>query len=224
MSSTANTDLNALAEAATRIGARPFKDATGNWATAVEVALMDTILSIAAVVDGAYGAGVLPRLRAYKAFRGPANAMRLMATMGPFALDDFVAEKHHMDQLMTAAGALLDVGVSSAEDVEAASTPQREALLSAKAVPELAWDYFLIALDHDSLHLQQLRETWLSNFVLRTIGADAISLAARDELLAAVTAHLHTEHHRKSFGRMPEFTIPQLHQAIFRSEYARATS
>src|SRR5690625_6989569 len=83
MVSPAETDLTALAEAATRTGARPFKEATGNWATAVEVALMDTILSIGARADGAYGAGVLPRLRAYKAFRGQANMMRLIATLGP---------------------------------------------------------------------------------------------------------------------------------------------
>ena len=224
MSSMAETDVNALAEAATRIGARPFKDATGNWATAVEVALMDTILSAGAVVDGAYGAGVLPRLRAYKAFRGEANMMRLLATLGPFALDDFVAAQHHRDQLMNAAGAMLDAGINSAADVDPESTTQREALVTTEGVPELAWDYFLIALNYQTAPLEQLRNRWLDDFVTRSIGTSQISAAARDDLLADTTAQLHAEHHRKSFGRMPEFTLPQLHQAIFRAEYARATS
>lgn len=224
MSAHAEPDVKALAEAATRIGARPFKNATGNWATAVEVALMDTILSTAAVVDGAYGAGVLPRLRAYKAFRGEANMMRLIATLGPFALDDFIAAQHHKTQLMTAAGAMLDAGIQSAADVDPESVTQREALVSTDGVPELAWEYFLIALNHQNAHLDQLRNMWLDEFVARNTGASQLSVAARDALLADTTALLQSEHHRKSFGRMPDFSLPQLHQAIFRAEYARATS
>lgn len=224
MSTPAETDLTALADAATRIGARPFKGATGHWATAVEVALMDTILSTGAVVDGAYGAGVLPRLRAYKAFRGEANTMRLVATLGPFALDDFVAEQRHITQLMNAAAALLDAGINAAADVDPESTAQRDALLTTQDVPPLAWDYFLITLDHQLPHLEQLRHTWLDDFVSRATGHHTLSVNTRDELLAGTASHLHAEHHRKSFGHMPEFTVPQLHQAIFRAEYARATS
>lgn len=224
MSSMAASDVSALAEAATRIGARPFKDATGHWSNSVEVALMDTILSASAVMDGAYGAGVLPRLRAYKAFRGQANMMRLLATLGPFALDDFVAEQHHKNQLMHAAAALMDAGVNAATDVEPQATTQREALVSTDGLSELAWDYFLIMLNIDTPQLAQLRNTWLDDFVARNLDVSRLDVDARDALLAEVTAHLHAEHHRKSFGRMPEFTLPQLSQAIFRSEYARATS
>lgn len=223
MTSSVPTDLDALTEAATRSGARPFRDATGHWATAVEVALMDTILSIGAAVDGAYGAGVLPRLRAYKAFRGPANTMRLLATLGPFALDDFVAEQRHVHQLMTSAAALLDVGVNTAEDVDPTSKAQREAILTTEGVPELAWDYFLIALNHDTAHLNTLRSAWLQDFVLRNISAPEITAAARDQLLSEATTQLEAKHRRKSYGRMPEFTLPQLHQAVYRAEYARAT-
>ena len=218
------SDVLILAEAATRIGARPFKDATGDWATAVEVALMDTILSTGAVVDGAYGAGVLPRLRAYKAFRGQANMMRLLATLGPFALDDFVAEQRHKDQLMNAAAALMDAGMNAAADVDPHSTTQREALVTTDGVPELAWDYFLITLNIDTPQLEQMRHTWLDGFIARSLETSERDAAARDSLLAEVTAHLQAEHHHKSFGRMPEFTLPQLSQAIYRSEYARATS
>ena len=224
MSSMAASDVKALAEAAACIGARPFKDATGHWANSVEIALMDTILSASAVVDGAYGAGVLPRLRAYKAFRGPADMMRLLATMGPFALDDFVAEQHHKEQLMNAAAALMDAGVHAAADVDPQSTTQREALVSTEGVPELAWDYFLIMLNINTPLGAQLRNAWLDDFVARSLGDSKVDVAARDVLLAEVTGLLHAEHYRKSFGRMPEFTLPQLWQAIFRSEYARATS
>lgn len=224
MSATADADLHALTEAATRIGARPFKGATGHWATAVEVALMDTILSAGAIMDGTYGAGVLPRLRAYKAFRGEANTMRLVATLGPFALDDFVTEQRHITQLMNAAGALLDAGINTAADVDPESAPQRHALLDVDGVSPQAWDYFLIILDHQTPHLEQLRNTWLDDFVARATGTSALSVTTRDALLTGVASHLHIEHHRKSYGHMPKFTVPQLHQAIFRAEYARATS
>lgn len=224
MASPAETDLTALAEAATRTGARPFKDATGNWATAVEVALMDTILSIGARADGAYGAGVLPRLRAYKAFRGQANMMRLIATLGPFGLADFVAEQHQMDMLMTAAGTLLDAGINAAADVDPTSQQQREALLTTDGVPTFAWDYFLIALGHHTPYLAEVQNTWLDGFVTRALNLEQISRTRRDALLQDVTAQLDVEHQQKSYGRMPEFTLPQLHQAIFRAEYARATA
>lgn len=224
MASFAETDLTALVEAATMVGARPFKDATGNWATAVEIALMDTILSIGAQADGAYGAGVLPRLRAYKAFRGQANMMRLIATLGPYGLADFVAEQHQMDRLMTAAGTLLDAGINGAADVDPASQQQRDALLTTAGVPTPAWDYFLIVLGHYTPHLAEVQNTWLDVFVARALGLEQVSRTRRDALLQDATARLDVEHQRKSFGRMPKFTLPQLHQAILRAEYARATA
>src|SRR5690625_7453174 len=98
MASPAETDLTALAEAATRAGARPFKDATGNWATAVEVALMDTILSIGARADGAYGAGVLPRLRVYKAFLGLAIMMLIFVKCSTLVLVDYIVTQIQYEQ------------------------------------------------------------------------------------------------------------------------------
>jgi|GEM_PF-6549696 len=216
--------LDAVIEAATRSGARPFKDATGNWASSVEVALLDAILSIGANIEGAYGAGVLPRLRAFKAFRGPANMMRVVATLGPFGLADFVPESHQMDRLLAAAGQLLDAGIQTAADVDPASDQQRDALVKTDGVPELAWPYFLIGLGFDTPELADLKQTWLNNFIERTTGEDQLSTSSQAELLAQATEALDAEHQRKSFGRMPEFTLPQLHQAIFRAEYARSTA
>src|SRR5699024_9977830 len=146
MCSSNEAAVTALADAANRIGAKPFKDATGDWSSAVEVALLDSILSIGAHVDGNYGAGVLPRLRGFKAFRGPANMMRVIATLGPFGLEDFIAERDHINQVMDAAAKLLDAGVNTAADVDAAASQQREALLATEGIPPLAWEYFLIAL------------------------------------------------------------------------------
>lgn len=223
MASPTETDLTALAEAATRSGARPFNGATGNWATAVEVALMDTILSIGAQADGAYGAGVLPRLRAYKAFRGPANMMRVIATLGPFGLADFVAEQYQIDRLMSAAGALLDSGINGAADVDPTSQQQRDALLATDGVPTPAWDYFLIVLGFYTSHLSEVQNARLDAFVARALGFEQFSRTQRDALLQDVTFKLDVEHQRRSFGRMPEFTLPQLHHIIFRAEFARVT-
>lgn len=216
--------LEAVVEAATRSGARPFKNATGDWASSVEVALLDTVLSIGAQIDGAYGAGVLPRLRAFKAFRGQADIMRVTATLGPFGLADFVPESHQMDRLLGAAGQLLDAGIQSAADVDPNSVQQREALVQTEGVPALAWPYFLIALSIDSPELAGMKQSWLSQFVQRATGMANLSESRRDELLHQVTAHLDAEHQRKSYGRMPAFTVAQLHQAIFRAEYARITA
>ncbi|HEY4577255.1 MAG TPA: hypothetical protein VIG67_05315 [Yaniella sp.] len=224
MSTSVETDVAAVVQAATLSGARPFKNATGDWASAVEVALLDTILSIGAQIDGAYGTGVLPRLRAFKAFRGQANMMRVVATLGPFGLADFVPEQSQIDQLMEAAGQLLDAGIHAASDVDPASDVQRHALISTTGVPEIAWQYFLIALGHQSPELAKLKDTWLDQFVQRAIGYTTIDPQQRDVLLQAATAELDTLHQRKSYGTMPTFTVPQLQQAIFRAEYARVTA
>src|SRR5699024_12769950 len=145
MGTRVEADVAAVVQAAIHSGARPFKNATGDWASSVEVALLDTILTIGAQVDGAYGAGVHPRLRAFKAFRGQANMMRVVATLGPFGLADFVPEQSQIDQLMGAAGQLLDAGVQTASDVDPASDAQRHALIATTGVPEIVWQYFLIA-------------------------------------------------------------------------------
>lgn len=224
MSSSVETEVTAVVQEATRSGARPFKDATGDWASAVEVALLDTILSIGANVDGAFGAGVLPRLRAFKAFRGPANMMRVVATLGPFGLADFVPEQYQMDRLMKAAGQLLDAGIQTAADVDPASDAQRHALVATDGVPELAWPYFLIALGHQNPQLAGLKDTWLDLFVQRATEQTTLDRAQRDTLLHQATEELDGTHRRKSYGTMPAFTVPQLHQAIFRSEYARTTT
>lgn len=221
MSTTAHTDT--LAEAVTRIGARPFKAATGSWSTAVEIALLDTILSIGAITNEEYGAGVLPRLRAYKAFRGPANMLRVTATLGPFGLADFVPNQEQIQVVMTAAAALLDAGINTADDVDPQSDQQRSALLAVEGVPELGWDYLLVCLDQQNSETAQLKESWLEAFVNRALDTTTTQ-DQRETLLAEVTAKLDAEHQRKTFGHMPEFTLPQVHQAIFRSEYARATA
>ena len=224
MSSSSGVDVTAVVDAATRSGARPFKDATGDWASSVEVALLDTILSIGAQVDGAYGAGVLPRLRAFKAFRGQANMMRLVATLGPFGLADFVSERHQMDRLLSASAQLLDAGINGAADVDPASDQQRNALITTDGVPELAWQYFLVSLGYETPELLALKNAWLDHFVQQATGHQYLTQESRDALLQAATIHLDAEHQRQSFGRMPELTLRQLHQAIFRAEYARATA
>lgn len=224
MTSAASTDLVALIDAANQIGARPFKDATGDWSTAVEVALLDTVLSTGAVIDGVCGAGVLPRLRAFKAFRGPANMMRVIATLGPLGLADFVADKRHMDVLLATSARLLDAGINAAADVDIDSASQREGLVEADGMSPLAWDYFLIALGRESRRLDAQRAEWLDAFVARATGQRVVDPTTRDVLLVEASGQLDAEHQRKSFGRMPAFTVPLLHQAIFRSEYARATA
>lgn len=223
MTASADPEVVAVAQAASRSGARPFKDATGNWAASVEVALMDTILSIGAKVDGAYGAGVLPRLRAFKAFRGPANMMRVVATLGPFGLADFVPETAQIDQLMAAAGQLLDAGVQQAADVDPHSTEQQQALITTAGVPEVAWPYFLLALDIRTPELAEVQESWLHYFVKAATGKVQLTPQHREALLLEATKQLDAEHQKKSYGIMPAFTLPQLHQAILRAEYARAT-
>lgn len=224
MTTPAETDVAAVVRSATRSGARPFKNATGNWASSVEVALLDTILSIGAQVDDAYGAGVLPRLRAFKAFRGQANTMRVVATLGPFGLADFVPQQEQIDRIMGAAGQLLDAGVQTAADIDPSSEQQRQALVTTVGVPDLAWQYFLIALDGHTSELTKLQEAWLDQFVQQAIDEANMAREHRDALLQAATNELDAEHQRKSFGAMPTFTLPQLHQAIFRAEYARATA
>ena len=224
MGTRVEADVAAVVQAAIHSGARPFKNATGDWASSVEVALLDTILSIGAQVDGAYGAGVLPRLRAFKAFRGQANMMRVVATLGPFGLADFVPEQSQIDQLMGAAGQLLDAGVQTAADVDPASDAQRQALITTTGVPEIAWQYFLLALGCQSPELAKLKDTWLDRFVQRATGQTNIKPAPRDAMLQEATAELDSLHQRKSYNTMPTFTVPQLHQAIFRAEYAQATA
>lgn len=216
-------ELASLIEAANGIGARPFKGATGDWSTAVEVALLDTLLSIGANAQGNFGAGVLPRLRAFKAFRGPANMMRVVATLGPFGLADFVPAQHQIDQIMTAAAGLLDAGVNTAADVDPHSDTQREALVTTLNVPAIAWEFFLSSLGSTEEHVVQQQRDWLERFVARATGRNDLTDQERDALLEQASQQLNAEHQRKSFGIMPEFTVEQLRHAMYRAEYARAT-
>ncbi|MFC0581268.1 hypothetical protein [Micrococcoides hystricis] len=217
--------VTALSAAAVQAGAKPFKGATGVWAGAVEIAVLDTVLSIGEFQPSS-AAAVLPRLRAFKAFRGPSNMMRVLAMLGPAGLADFVQDQKQIDLVLKASGALLDAGINGAEDVatdgEAAKT-QREALLSVVGVPECAWEYFLLALGLRTPETDRLQKRWISRFISNTTGATGLEGPIRDSLLQAVTERIDTDYQQRYFGRMPTFTLPQLRQAILRVEYFNTT-
>src|SRR5699024_5968764 len=112
----------------------------------------------------------------------------------------------------------------TASDVDPASDAQRHALIATTGVPEIACQYFLIALGHPSPELAKLNDTWLEQFVQHATAQTNIKSAPRDAMLQEATAELDSLHQRKSYNTMPTFTVPQLHQAIFRAEYAQATA
>lgn len=218
--------VTALAAAALEVGAKPFKGATGTWAGSVEIAVLDTVLSI-----GQYQptnvAAVLPRLRAFKAFRGPSNMMRVLAMLGPAGLADFIQDRTQIDLVLKVSAALLDAGVSGSSDVAAtgeAAAKQRAALLGVAGIPELAWDYFLLSLGLSTPETERIEKRWIHRFISNTTGMTGLKDPIRDSLLQAVTERIEADNQKRYYGRMPTFTLPQLRQAILRAEYFNATS
>ncbi len=218
--------VTALAAAALQAGAKPFKGATGNWAGSVEIAVLDTVLSIGQHQPASV-ATVLPRLRAFKAFRGPSNMMRVLAMLGPAGLADFIQDKTQIHLVLKASAALLDAGVNGAADVATegpAAERQRDALLAVPGIPELAWDYFLLTLGESTAESERLEKRWINRFISNTTGATGLEDPIRDSLLQAVTERIEADNQKRYYGRMPEFTRPQLRQAILRAEYFNTTS
>lgn len=218
--------VTALAAAAIQAGAKPFKGATGNWAGSVEIALLDTVLSIGKY-QPANAAAVLPRLRAFKAFRGPSNMMRVLAMLGPAGLTDFIQDQTQVGLVLKASAALLDAGVNAATDVategETAET-QRSALLAVPGIPEFAWEYFLLSLGLSTPETDRAEKRWITRFISNTTGSTGLEGPIRESLLQAVTDRIEADSQKRYFGRMPTFTLPQLRQAILRAEYFNTTS
>ena len=130
-------------------------------------------------VDGAYGAGVLPRLRAHKASRASQyHALAGRQVRLRWMTSSRTTTRASADDLGCC---ITRCGREHGRRRDPTSRAHREALLTTEGMPELAWDYFLIALNHDTAH-QHLRSAWLQDFVLRNISAPR-SLGVRDHRL-----------------------------------------
>lgn len=214
--------VDRIVELAVASGAKPFKGATGDWADSIEVALVDTVLSVGASKGGHYGAGVLPRLRALRAFRGQANMLNVTVALGAGGLTDFIEDDETINTILQVAQSLVGHNVRAAADVDPQSTEQA-AVFDYPALPDTAWQYFLLALGVDTATNRERAAQWIQDFLHRALGHET-DPAQHDELLAAAAKMIDAQQQKASWGMFPEFTVAQLQQAILRAEYARSSA
>ncbi len=168
-------------------------DVPGGWPGNVELALIDTVLSIRARYGVSADTGVRGAIKRYKAESGRESwdDLEALANVDVAWLEQVLANRQKTggvskaQAIVSAADRLARVGVTHSESVDRNSAEQREAYCGTRGLGPATWQYFLILVGHDYVK----PDTLVTRFVERAIGrkSDARTVT---HLVTAAAKHL----------------------------------
>lgn len=164
----------------------------------IEAALLDAVLSIRsrygrAAGEGREETGVRKAVTAYRTERGnvPLDDLAVLAAFDPERLQTVLGNRQKTSgvpkaaAIVSAASALMGVGVRHAADVDGGDLAQRRAYRSVHGLGKVTWTYFTMLLGTPGVKA----DTWICRFVGeaidRTVGSDEAT-----ELLQAAATEL----------------------------------
>lgn len=169
----ADDDLNGLL-AHIRATITEMYDVPDGWPGNVELALIDTVLSIRARYGVTADTGVRGAIKRYKAESGRTSwdDLEALANVDVAWLERVLANRQKTggvskaQAIVSAADRLARVSVINAEDVDRNSAEQREAYCGTRGLGPVTWQYFLILVGHDDVK----PDTLVTRFVAEAIG------------------------------------------------------
>lgn len=140
----------------------------GGYPDAVEVALIDAVLSIRSRY-GNPNSGVRKRVNHYRQHRmaDRPDDLALLAAMDPSALARVLDTRQRTGgelkttAIVHAAGRLLDVGVQHASDLDPKSSAQKSAYVGVRGLGPVTWEYLLMLVGKPGVKA----DTWICRFV-----------------------------------------------------------
>lgn len=155
------------------------------WPGNVELALIDTVLSIRARYGVSADSGVRGAIKRYKAEskRTSWNDLEALANVDVEWLQQTLANRQKTggvpkaEAIVSAAKRLAQLGVIGATDVDRDSVEQRSAYCGTRGLGPVTWEYFLMLVGHDGVKA----DTLVSRFVAEAVGhrlsaTDVVSL------------------------------------------------
>jgi hypothetical protein len=169
----ANDDVDQLL-AHIRATITEMHDVPDGWPGNVELALIDTVLSIRARYGVSADTGVRGAIKRYKAESGRTSwdDLEALANADVGWLEGVLANRQKTggvlkaQAIVSAADRLARVGVINSEDVDRNSAQQREAYCGTRGLGPVTWQYFLILVGHDDVK----PDTLVTRFVEQAIG------------------------------------------------------
>lgn len=144
------------------------------WPGNVELALIDTVLSIRARYGVTADTGVRGAIKRYKSAteRTEWDDLSVLAAADPGSLAEVLANRQKTgrvsktEAIVAVAGRLADAGVVHAADVDRTLAEQRQAYCGTKGLGPVTWEYFLMLIGHDGVKA----DTLVTRFVTEAIG------------------------------------------------------
>jgi hypothetical protein len=144
------------------------------WPGNIELALIDTVLSIRAVYGTSAETGVRGAIKRYKSASGRVSwdDLSVLAGIEPAWLQSVLVNKQRTGRvtkanaIVAAAGRLAQAGVRHSADVDRNSAQQRAAYCGTRGLGPVTWEYLLMLVGHDGVK----PDTLLTRFVAGAIG------------------------------------------------------
>lgn len=144
------------------------------WPANVELALIDTVLSIRARYGVTADTGVRGAIKRYKAATGRNewNDLKALGGAEPAWLAEVLANRQKTggvpkaEAIISAAGRLASVGATHSADIDRNSDAQRNAYCGTRGLGPVTWQYFLMLVGHDGVKA----DTLVTRFVTEALG------------------------------------------------------
>jgi hypothetical protein len=153
------------------------------WPANVELALIDTVLSIRARYGVTADTGVRGAIKRYKAAtdRTEWNDLKALAGVDPAWLSGVLANRQKTggvpksEAIVSAAGRLADVGAVHSSDIDRNSDVHRRAYCGTRGLGPVTWQYFLMLIGHDGVKADTLVTRFVTEAVGRKLDSDAVA-------------------------------------------------
>jgi hypothetical protein len=144
------------------------------WPGNIELALIDTVLSIRAVYGTSAETGVRGAIKRYKNELGRSgwDDLSVLTDIEPAWLQGVLVNKQmtgrvtKAEAIVAAAGRLAQAGARHSADVDRNSAQQRAAYCGTRGLGPVTWEYFLMLVGYDGVK----PDTLLTRFVAEAIG------------------------------------------------------
>ncbi|MBE5454121.1 MULTISPECIES: hypothetical protein [Mycobacteroides] len=165
-----------------------FDHVPDGWPGAIELALIDAVLSIQARYGTSADTGVRGAIGRYKkAFsdRAPWDDLRVLAAVDAQALAEVLGNRQSTGgvlkavAIVDAAGRLAASGAVHARDVRD-SPGHRGAYVGTKGLGPVTWSYFLMLLGHDGVKADTLVTRFVAQAVNREVSAEEVAELVTD--------------------------------------------
>ncbi len=164
-----------------------FDHIPDGWPDAIELALIDAVLSIRARYGTSADTGVRGAIGRYKkAFpdRAPWDDLRSLSELDSANLEGILANRQKTGgvpkvvAITTAAGRLADSGAVHAQDVQ--DKKHRAAYVGTRGLGPITWSYLLMLLGHDGVKADTLVTRFVAQAINREVCAEEVAELVTD--------------------------------------------